>query len=175
MDILISSNLERLIYLTAGADANRNVEFMKALAAEGKYEIPADMRENMKDFYGNYASEQETADTIKTLFEKTGYIIDTHTAVAAAVLSKYKKETNDKTKTVLASTASPFKFTRSVMNAIDTKYDAMEDFALVDELSKIAKVKVPKAIEEIRTAPVLHNTICDKEDMKSVVMKFLGV
>lgn len=175
MDILISSNLERLIYLTAGADANRNVEFMKVLAAEGKYEIPADMRENMKDFYGNYASEQETADTIKTLFEKTGYIIDTHTAVAAAVLSKYKKETNDKTKTVLASTASPFKFTRSVMNAIDTKYDAMEDFALVDELSKIAKVKVPKAIEEIRTAPVLHNTICDKEDMKSVVMKFLGV
>ena len=175
MDILISSNLERLIYLTAGADAGRNVEFMKALAAKGKYEITADMRENMKDFYGNYASEQETADTIKALFEKTGYIIDTHTAVAVAVLNKYKKETNDETKTILASTASPFKFTRSVMNAIDAKYDTMGDFALVDELSKIANVKVPKAIEEIRTAPVLHNTVCDKEDMKSVVMKFLGV
>lgn len=175
MDILISSNLERLIYLTAGSDAGRNVEFMKALAVEGKYEITADMRENMKDFYGNYASEQETADTIKALFEKTGYIIDTHTAVAVTVLNKYKKETNDETKTILASTASPFKFTRSVMNAIDAKYDAMGDFALVDELSKIANVKVPKAIEEIRTAPVLHNTVCGKEHMKSVVMKFLGV
>lgn len=118
---------------------------------------------------------QETANTIKALFEKTGYVIDTHTAVAAAVLNKYKNETNDKTKTILASTASPFKFTRSVMNAIDAKYDSMGDFALVDELSKIANVKVPKAIEEIRTAPVLHNTVCDKEDMKSVVMKFLGV
>ena len=175
MDILISSNLERLIYLTAGADASRNVEFMKSLAAEGKYEITADMRENMKDFYGNYASEQETADIIKMLYEKTGYVIDTHTAVAAAVLNKYREETGDKTKTVLASTASPFKFTRSVMNAIDTKYDVMGDFELVDELSKIAKVKVPRAIEEIRTAPILHSTVCGKEDMKSVVMKFLGV
>ena len=92
-----------------------------------------------------------------------------------SVCSKYKKETGDNAKTVLASTASPFKFTRSVMNAIDEKYDAMGDFELVDELSRIANVAVPKAIEEIRTAPVLHNTVCDKEDMKSVVMRFLGV
>ncbi len=102
-------------------------------------------------------------------------MIDTHTAVAAAVNYKYKKETGDNTKTVLASTASPFKFTRSVMNAIDAKYDAMGDFELVDELSKLANVTVPKAIEEIRTAPVLHTTVCDKEDMKSVVMRFLDI
>lgn len=175
MDILISSNLERLIYLTAGADADKNAAFMNALSVAGKYEITADMKANMKDFYGNYASEQETADTIKSLYEKTGYVIDTHTAVAATVYNKYKKETSDSAKTVIASTASPFKFTRSVMNAIDKKYDAMGDFELVDELSKLAAVKVPSAIEEIRTAPVLHDTVCDKEDMKSVVMKFLGI
>ena len=173
MDILISSNLERLIYLTA--DAEKNAAFMGALSMTGPYRITADMREKMTDFYGNYASEQETADTIKALYEKTGYVIDTHTAVAAAVCDKYKKETGDNAKVVLASTASPFKFTRSVMNAIDAKYDTMGDFELVDELSKLAKVKVPRAIEEIRTAPVLHDTVCDKEDMKDVVMKFLGV
>lgn len=175
MDILISSNLERLIYITAGADAAKNDALMKALSTEGKYEITADMKEKMADFYGGYASEQETADTIKALYEKTGYIIDTHTAVASAVLKKYQKATGDNTKTVLASTASPFKFTRSVMNAIDAKYDAMGDFELVDELSKLANVAVPKAIEEIRTAPVLHDTVCDKEEMKAVVMKFLGM
>ena len=175
MDILISSNLERLIYMMAGADADKNAALMNSLSTEGKYEIDSDMKSGMTDFYGNYASEQETADTIKALYEKTGYVIDTHTAVAAAVLDKYKKETGDNTKAIVASTASPFKFTRSVMNAIDNKYEAMEDFALADELSRIAKVAVPNAIEEIRTAPVLHDTVCEKEDMKAVVMKILGV
>lgn len=175
MDILISSNLERLIYLTAGCDAEKNAAFMKSLSRDGKYEITADMKANMEDFYGNYASEQETADTIKKLYEKTGYVIDTHTAVAATVLQKYQEATKDDAKVVVASTASPFKFTRSVMNAIDAKYDSMTDFELVDELSKLANVDVPNAINEIRTAPVLHDTVCDKEDMKSVVMKFLGM
>lgn len=175
MDILISSNLERLIYRLAGCDAEKNAAFMKALSREGKYEITADMKANLEDFYGNYASEQETAETIKKLYDKTGYVIDTHTAVAAAVLHKYQEATKDTTKVVVASTASPFKFTRSVMNAIDAKYDSMTDFELVDELSKLANVDVPKAIDEIRTAPVLHDTVCDKEDMKSVVMKFLGM
>ena len=176
MDILISSNLERLIYLTAGRDAQKNAELMQELSRDGKYEITSEMKENMKDFYGNYASEGETAQTIKDLYEKTGYVIDTHTAVAATVLHKYRKATGDETKAVVASTASPFKFTRSVMDAIDkTKYDSMSDFELVDELSRIANVTVPNAIEEIRTAPVLHDTVCDKEDMKAVVMKFLGI
>ncbi|MBQ6787578.1 MAG: threonine synthase [Lachnospiraceae bacterium] len=175
MDILISSNLERLIYLTAGCDAEKNAAFMKSLSRDGKYEITADMKANMEDFYGNYASEQETAETIKNLYDKTGYVIDTHTAVAATVLHKYQEATKDDAKVVVASTASPFKFTRSVMNAIDMKYDSMTDFELVDELSKLANVDVPKAIDEIRTAPVLHDTVCDKEDMKSVVMKFLGM
>lgn len=175
MDILISSNLERLIYRIAGNDAKKNAEFMAALSKEGSYRITEDMSRQLSDFYGNYASEQETAERIRELYEKTGYVIDTHTAVASAVYQKYKKETGDKTVTVLASTASPFKFTRSVMNAIDDRYDKMSDFELVDELSKLANVKVPNAIEEIRTAPVLHDTVCDKSEMKETVKSILGL
>lgn len=173
MDILISSNLERLIYKIADCDSDKNAQLMKALSGEGRYEISADMRARLEGFYGNYASEKETADTIKALYEKTGYVIDTHTAVAACVYEKYKAETKDGTKTVIASTASPFKFTRSVMNAIDTKYDAMTDFALVDELSALANVTVPAAIEEIRTAPVVHNHICETDKMVNTVEEFL--
>ena len=176
MDILISSNLERLIYRVAGNDAEKNAELMKSLNTTGKYEITDTMKENLKDFYGNYTSEEETAAVIKTLYEDTGYIIDTHTAVAAGVFEKYKKDSGDtETKTVIASTASPFKFTRSVMNAIDGKYDSWEDFELVDELSKLGNVAVPNAIDEIRNAPVLHNTVCEVSEMESAVKAFLAI
>lgn len=175
MDILISSNLERLIYRIAGNDAKKNAEFMAALSQTGQYQITEEMSGQLADFYGNYANEQETADRIRELYEKTGYVIDTHTAVASAVYQKYKEETGDQRKTVIASTASPFKFTRSVMNSIDSKYDSMTDFELVDELSNLANVKVPKAIEEIRTAPVIHDTVCEKQEMKETVEKILGV
>ena len=175
MDILISSNLERLIYRIAGNDADKNRELMSALTGNGKYEITEEMKAQLADFYGNFASEAETAAEIRRLYEKCGYVIDTHTAVASAVYGKYVAETGDHKTTVIASTASPFKFTRSVMDAIDTKYDVMGDFELVDELSKIAKVKVPGAIEEIRTAPILHDTQCDVDKMKDTVKSFLGI
>jgi threonine synthase len=176
MDILISSNLERLIYRIAGNDADKNAALMKSLSGNGRYEITPEMQAQLSDFYGNYTSEQETADVIHDLYEKTGYIIDTHTAVAAGVYKKYKKETGDTdTKTVIASTASPFKFSRSVMKAIDAKYDAMGDFELVDELGRIGNVAVPQAIEDIRSAAVLHDTVCEVEEMPGVVKKFLGV
>ena len=176
MDILISSNLERLIYRIAGNDAAKNADFMKALNTNGKYEITPAMKEQLADFYGNYTSEEETAEEIRNLYEKTGYIIDTHTAVATGVYHKYLKDTKDTdTKTVIASTASPFKFTRSVMDAIDKKYDAMTDFELVDELSKIGNVKIPNAIEEIRTAEVRHKTVCEVDEMPKVVKQFLGM
>ncbi len=177
MDILISSNLERLIYRIAGNDAAKNTTLMKKLSSEGRYEITPEMKAQLEEFYGNYTSEEETAKVIKDLYEKTGYVIDTHTAVAAGVYGKYKADTKDEeTKTVIASTASPFKFTRSVMEAIDAgKYSDMSDFALVDELSKIANVSVPQAIEEIRTAPVLHDTVCEVNEMQSVVKKFLNI
>lgn len=175
MDILISSNLERLIYHIAGNDADKNAALMKALNTTGVYEITPDMREKLADFEGGYTSEEDTAKTIKDLYDATGYVIDTHTAVAAGVYNQYKEKNGDTTKTVIASTASPFKFTRSVMNAIDKKYDAMGDFELVDELSKIGNVAVPNAIEEIRTAPVLHDHVCEVEEMPQMVKDFLQI
>lgn len=175
MDILISSNLERLIYRIAGEDADKNAALMKQLSEKGSYRLTSEMEEQLADFYGNYASEEETAQMIASLYQKTGYIIDTHTAVAAKVYEKYKAETNDRTKTVIASTASPFKFTKAVMRAIDEKYAAQDDLALADTLSELGGVKIPEAIEEIRTAPVRHDRVCEKEEMKAVVTEILGL
>ena len=175
MDILISSNLERLIYRIAGNDAEKNKTMMEALNRDGKYEITEEMKGRLQEFYGNYASEEETAQTIKNMYEETGYVLDTHTAVAASVYEKYVRETGDTRKTVIASTASPFKFTRSVMNAIDEKYDSMGDFELVDELSRIGRLPIPRAIEEIRTAPVLHDRVAESSEMPEVVREILGV
>ncbi len=175
MDILISSNLERLIYRIAGDDAEKNAYLMNRLAETGQYMITAGMRKQLETFYGGFADEKETVAEICRLYQDTGYVIDTHTAVASAVYQKYLAETGDSKKTVIASTASPFKFTRSVMNAIDEKHDAMSDFELVDELSALANVPVPQAIEEIRNAEVLHNTECDVDGMEDVVRKFLGM
>ena len=176
MDILISSNLERLVYKIASADAAKDVTLMQNLATEGKYEITGDMKAQLKDFYGNYANEKETAEEIAEVYKKTGYIMDTHTAVASKVYRKYVAETKDQTKTVIASTASPYKFTRSVMDAIDAeKYKGMGDFELVDALSELSGVKVPQAIEEIRTAPVLHKNVVETADMPKIVKQFLNI
>ena len=175
MDILISSNLERLIYRITGEDAGKNAELMDSLLQTGVYEITEQMREQLGDFYGNYASEEETAVRIREMYENTGYVLDTHTAVASAVYRKYVADTKDEAVTLIASTASPFKFTRNVMNAIDSNYNTMSDFELVDELSRIGNVDVPNAITEIRTAPVIHDIVCDKTEMKETVKNFLGV
>ena len=175
MDILISSNLERLIYRVAGDDSEKNKELMRDLTEKGSYQITPEMEEGLKEFYGNYATEEETADTIRRFFEENQYVLDTHTAVAADVYKKYMEETKDSRPAVIASTASPYKFTRSVMTAIDKKYEDMEDFALADELERISGVKIPKAIEEIRTAPVRHNTVAEAADMPKVVKEILQI
>ena len=176
MDILISSNLERLLYLIADGDARKDAELMDALASEGKYRITPKMQEKLSDFLGYYATEEDTAKIIAKIYEDTGYVLDTHTAVAACAYQTYREETKDPTKTVIASTASPYKFTRSVMEAIDrNRYGRMGDFELMDELSAISGTDIPGAIEEIRTAPVLHNTVCEVHEMKKTVLGFLGV
>ena len=175
MDILISSNLERLIYQIAGCDDKKNAELMKRLSETGGYEITPEMKEKLVDFYGGYTTQENTAKKIHELYEKTGYIIDTHTAVASAVYDDYKAATKDETVSVIASTASPYKFLRSVMTAIDPTYESMDDFALIDELCRLSKVEVPNAIEDIRQAPVLHDTVCEKEEMQAMVKGFLGI
>ncbi len=175
MDILISSNLERLIYLIAGEDSDKNANLMKQLSAEGKYEITRDMKEKLADFVGGFASQNQTNACIKDMYDKTGYVLDTHTAVASSVYKDYVDKTGDKTKTVIASTASPFKFTTSVMEAIEGKKSDLPDFELVDKLSKIANVAVPNAVEEIKTAPTRHDHVVEKENMVDAVKEFLGL
>ena len=176
MDILISSNLERMIYRIAGNDSKQCAEFMAALTKDGEYVITDAMKAELSEFFGAFGSEEETAVKIKEVYDKEGYVMDTHTAVAAVAYDKYKEATgDDKTPTIIASTASPYKFTRSVMDAIDPAYDAEDDFELVDELNKVSKTPVPKAIEEIRTAPVLHDTVCETAAMEDEVKKILGI
>ena len=176
MDILISSNLERMIYRIAGNDAKQCAKFMAALTKDGEYVITDAMKAELSEFFGAFGSEEETAVKIKEVYDKEGYVMDTHTAVAAVASDKYKAATgDDKTPTVIASTASPYKFTRSVMDAIDPAYDAEDDFELVDELNKVSKTAIPKAIEEIRTAPVLHDTVCETAAMEDEVKKILGI
>lgn len=175
MDILISSNLERLIYRICGDDPEVNKEFMESLKTEGVYHITKDMKEQLECYSGGFASEVEIADKIKNLYEKTGYVIDTHTAVAATVYDKYHKDSKDDTVTVIASTASPFKFGRSVLNAIDSSYDKLDDMEQIDCLARIANVAIPRAIEEIRNAPVVHDHVCEIEGMVLEVKKFLGI
>lgn len=175
MDILISSNLERLIYKISGDDAKKNSELMRKLNTEGAYTITEDMKKKLSEFSGGYATEEETSKAIKRIYESDSYIMDTHTAVARAVYDKYVNETGDTTPTVIASTASPYKFTRSVMNSIDKSYDSKTDFELVDELNKLSGVPVPQAISDIRTAPVLHDKVCDKEEMPEVVKGILKI
>ena len=175
MDILISSNLERLIYRIAGNDAKKNAELMQALSGAGEYTITDEMKNGLEDFYGNYANEKETAEAIKDLYEKTGYVIDTHTAVAASVYKKYVATTQDTKPTVIASTASPYKFARSVMNAIDERFDVLDEFGLVDELVKLSNTDEPAAVTEIRTAPVRHNNVCEVEAMEATVKAWLGI
>lgn len=174
MDILISSNLERLIYRIAGEDADKTKALMDALAEQGEYEITPEMKEELSCFVGGYATEEETAGMIRKMYETADYIMDTHTAVAAHVY--YEKARESGIPTVIASTASPYKFTRSVTDSIDKeKYDKMGDFELVDELNRLSGVEIPAAIEEIRTAPVLHDTVCDKSEMQKTVEKILGL
>ncbi len=179
MDILISSNLERLIYMISGESAeeraNENATLMNQLSKEGKYGITPQMRQKLSDFVGGYAKEKETKAAIKRVYEKADYVIDTHTAVAASVYYNYKAASGDATKTLIASTASPYKFTRSVMEALEAETESKSDFELIDQLSVISKTKIPQAIEEIRTAPVLHKMVCETEKMQEMVEKILGL
>ena len=174
MDILISSNLERLIYLIAGSDADKNSQLMKSLKEKGVYELTDDMKANLSDFAAGYATEAEVKSKIADVYAKTGYVMDTHTAVAAYVCDAYQKESGDKRKTVIASTASPYKFAKSVMTAIDARYEEQDEFELIDMLEFLSGVDMPKAIEEIKDANILHTLECDADKMEETVKTILS-
>lgn len=175
MDILISSNLERLIYLIAGEDSELTLKLMNELSVNGKYQITEEMKEKLGDFMCGYADMKKTAKAIADTYEKTGYVMDTHTAVAASVYKDYVANSNDPTKTLIASTASPYKFGRAVMSAIDSDYESWEDFKLIDELSKVSNTAIPNAIEEIRTAPIRHKRLCEASQMQAEVEDILKI
>ena len=175
MDILISSNLERLIYRIVGENPEKCAQMMEALSKGGEYSLTPEMKAQLGDFYGNFCTEDETAKAIQEVYKNSNYVIDTHTAVAAGVYKKYVADTRDEMPAVIASTASPYKFTRSVMDAIAQDHENMGDFELADALEKLSGVPVPKAVNDIRTAPVLHDRVVDAEDMPKTVKEILGI
>ena len=175
MDILISSNLERLIYKISGEDARKDTDLMTELKTKGSYAITGEMKANLADFAAGYATEEQVAKTIHDIYEDTGYVMDTHTAVAATVYKAYREDSKDDRKTVIASTASPYKFTGSVMSAIDPKYKGQDDFKLIEELQKVSGTEIPNAIKEIMNAEIRHNTECDVDQMEQTVKNILGV
>lgn len=173
MDILISSNLERLLYAIAGEDSEATKERMEELKKNGSYTITEQMKENLADFAAGYATEEETAASIREVYEKTGYVIDTHTAVAVHVCKTYQEAQKDAGKYLIASTASPYKFVKSVMTAIDADYEQSDEFSLLEKLQETSGVEMPQAIKDILEAKVLHNLECDADKMKETVEKIL--
>ena len=167
MDILISSNLERLLAHMGGQAATKAE--MESLNRDGVYH--AEITE--KSISGEYATEAETFGAIKDFYEKTGYVMDTHTAVAYAAYQKYKAESGDDKPMVIVSTASPYKFTKDVMTALDAKYKDGDAFALQADLERISGVAVPAPIVGLEHRPILHKNVCEKNEIKEVVKNWL--
>ena len=175
MDILVSSNLERLLYDISGSNADIINNLIGDLDKKGEFKITGDMKDRMVDFYGGFATDKETFETIKYVFFKFNYLIDTHTAVGYNVYQKYIQVTGDRSKTVIASTASPFEFPGSVAKAIDEKYAGMDDFSLLEVISEISGLKVPEAVKGLERRKILHNTVCMETQMEDVITDILGL
>ena len=174
MDILISSNLERLLYWLCEKDAVKTAELMRELSENGSYQITDEMRKSLSEFYGGFATEREVAFAINACANTYGYVLDPHTAVAAVVSSKYQEVSGDETPMLIASTASPYKFPASVLNALREKADA-DWKELMDKLHEVSKVNVPKAVTDLYDAPILHTGNCLPEEMEATVRAFLGL
>ncbi len=178
MDILISSNLERLLFDITGQDVARVKQWMQEMQEKGKYEVADITKQRIKEcFWAGYCDDKSTKQTIKQTESEYSYVIDTHTAVGKNVYNQYLKETEDHTKTIIASTASPFKFNESVITAImddDAVVDRTE-FELLELLSEKSGLRVPKALASLADKPVRHTTKCNKNQMKEIVNHSLGI
>lgn len=178
MDILISSNLERFLFDLTDGDDQRVSGWMQALNTTGRYEVDEDVKAKIKKlFWAGCANDAETMETIQETKAQFDYVIDTHTAVGKAVYDKYAALTGDKTKTVIASTASPFKFNQSVLIALKGHnfVAGKDEFTLLEELSQISGMHIPRSLAELKTKTRLFNLICKKEQMRQVVSDFLKV
>jgi threonine synthase len=176
MDILISSNLERLLFELAGRNSRMVSEWMNELTTKGWYRISGDALDQLQAlFYGGFAGEAETAGAIKETFAKYGYLLDPHSAVGYHVLKKYREETGDATPVLLASTASPFKFNRAVLEALGQDTSRKDEFSLLNELSSIGGQPVPLKLAELKCLPEIHRDVCEKQEMAQVLYKFLKI
>ena len=174
MDILISSNLERLLYHIYGNDAQATAKLMEQLNKEGRYQVTPDIMEVIrKEFYAGFCDEEATSKTIADLFKDENYLCDTHTAVAVKVYEDYRRETGDETPCIIASTASPYKFASSVLSAIDADALVQDDFELLEKLSEISKTPVPAPLKELKSQQVLHKSCVQKENMAEFICNFL--
>ncbi|EHI75459.1 threonine synthase [Streptococcus criceti] len=174
MDILVSSNLERLIFHLLGNDAVKTKTLMDCLAEKGEYQLEPVRPEILDLFEAGFATEEETSAEIKRVYDMSAYIEDPHTAVASAVYHAYKKESGDETPVVIASTASPYKFPRVAVSAVGGQ-DVEDDFKAVEELHHLSGVAVPKAVDGLETAEVRHKTVVATADMQQAVEDYLGV
>ncbi len=173
MDILISSNLERLLFEISGRDDKKIISLMNALREKGEYSIEGESLVRLQsNFWGGWASTKETLSTIKNVYNNFGYTMDPHTAVGKWVHELYVKETGDDTLTVLASTASPFKFPGDVIRAITGKSPDKNEWELLDDLKELSNMEIPKPLSNITGKPVLHKDVCKKEDMVKAVLSY---
>jgi threonine synthase len=175
MDILVSSNLERLLYDISGSDPENINALIGDLNEKGEFKIDSGMKNRMSDFYGEFATDRETFDTIKYVFDNLGYLLDPHTAVGYNVYRKYVSESGDRARTVIVSTASPFKFPGSVSKAIDKKYAGVDEFSLLETLADISGQEIPRAIKGIGNKKILHSTVCRPDQMKDIIWNILGM
>lgn len=170
MDILVSSNLERLLHLLSGGDCQRIQQLMKELEEDKCYTVDDEIKAGLKDFYGGCASVDETNETIGKMYEENGYVMDTHTAVAYKVYLDYVNETGDHTPTVIASTASQYKFAQSVAKSIGIE-DQENGFRYIDALCQKTGVAVPKGLASLETKEVRHKGVIEKDNMRQAVME----
>ncbi|MBE7027064.1 MAG: threonine synthase [Ruminococcaceae bacterium] len=178
MDILVSSNLERLLYDMTDGNDEKIREYMGALAEDGKYSVSADVLAKIQEsFYAGCCNDEETMQTISSVNEEYSYVMDTHTAVGKYVYDKYAQQTGDTTKTVIASTASPFKFNQSVLIALEglSSVAGKNEFELLDILAEKSNMRIPKSLSELKSKARLFDMSCEKKQMKQVVSEFLKV
>ncbi len=177
MDILISSNLERLLYHESGEDAARVKAWMAALSENGRYDVGEEMRRRITDrFWGGFADDARTKATIRSLFESTGYLCDTHTAVARTVWQDYRVQTGDARPAVIASTASPYKFAADVLDALAPgAAEGLTGPEAMQALSERTGTPVPAPLQGLSERPVRFTEVCAPSDMEAVVYRTLGV
>ncbi|MCH5304460.1 MAG: threonine synthase, partial [Ruminococcus sp.] len=177
MDILVSSNLERLLYKFSGDNDEVTKNWMTKLKTEGKYEVSPEVKDKITSaFYGGYCDDGETKETIAKMFKEEGYLCDTHTAVAVSVYDKYVSETGDKTPTVIASTASPYKFSKSVLSAVnDGEELSMSEFDMVDKLNELTAAPVPKPLSSLKDKKSRFSDVVKVDEMPDYVLKALGI